>query len=842
MQLKKFLLVTATLSFFLAALASAEDDIPVYDFPESFRLGIEKSGSYARQRMSDALFDSIDSLKITEFSNERTSVGLYIGRSVYNNFDVAQSYTVVDTVRIPVTLYSYSVPIGNTHFALTFGIGGAFQMRNIRQVTRNNWKDLERMEDRAKGVEATEWFKEADPNFANPENPPYTEIPKKDSNPLFQLDSLNHARYAKFWNQLSFPARLPLKAEWIDRMDVGEIVTYGGEGYAEFGASFGVFKNLPEFDEVIRGMGLSADYKLFIRGEYRIVILREDEFHVKVKVLRRDETGRRMGINAESQKTYLFDGFALFGKEMRFFGVNLIPFNFQKVNSKGDVIEQGFRFDLRDAEAREAYDMAVIGRFAKADEVAMRLEAEGVKEGAVQRMFHRDADEEYERSSRSLKIFLYNQDRSSESRSSDAKITLKDGEHQVYSAVVENRFESKLFLGSRERSVNRATIDFADEVLGVILEAWIEDSQTDGVELQRYAGVVESLIRRGKIFPDFPLYGPPAPDRYPRHNGQEVVFPFEYGPSAFYFRMDADAQEVERFIRTPDDEKWKILEIAFGVEEGRWDSAWERGAHRVMSYLGKLINLFFLPFDLRLKDIEALYVADSIFQNWVAIGEERDPYQLTKLMAQQFADRVYGFEMMHVFTLALDPERVPFFLSANNLAFGRINVQDGHFGNAGKTLEEYRREANIENPEIGHNIDLVIQDMSVEVLNEAQVEVRFVANARPHMVYFRIDEKGFFPSTEKEIVVLNTGWADKGENRIVLDKNGMGFTKVLADALTEASEYELFLGLGARDRTWGPVSVKKFYHPFKAPEEARRPAPAPERPEEGFIPPAPVVD
>lgn len=825
MQLKKILLLTATLSFFLAALASAEDEIPVYEFPEAFRVGLEKSGSFARQRMSDALFDSIDSLKVVEISKERMSVGLRIGRSVYNNFDVAQSYTVVDTLRIPVTLYSYSVPVGNTHFALTFGIGGAFEMRNIRQVARNNWKKLERMEERAEGVEATDWFKEADPNFANPENPPYTEIPKKDSNPLFQLDSLNYARYSKFWNQLSFPARLPLKAEWIDRMDVGEIVTYGGEGFAEFGPSFGVFKNLPEFDDVIRGMGLSADYKLFIRGEYRIVILREDEFHAKVKVLRRDETGRKMGIGAESQKTYLFDGFALFGKEMKFFGVNLVPFNFQKVNSKGDVIEQGFRFDLRDEEAREAYDLAVIGRFARADEVAMRLEAEGVKEGAVQRIFHRDADEEYERSSRSLKIFLYNQDRSSESRSSDAKIILKDGEHKVYSAVVENRFESKMFLGSRERSVNRVTIDFADEVLGVILEAWIEDSETDGTELERYTGLVESLIRRGKIFPEFPTYGPETTEVGAHNRDVQSRAAFEYGPSAFYFRMDADAQEVERFIRTPDDEKWKILEIAFGVEQGRWDSAIKRGAHRVMSYLGKIINLFFIPFDLRLKDIEALYVADSIFENWADIGEETDPYKLTKLLAQQFADRVYGFEMMHVFTLALEAERVPFYLSANNLAFGRINVQDGHFGNAGKTLEEYRREANLENPEIGHNIDLVIQDFSVEVLNETQVELRFVANARPHMVYFRIDEKGFFPSTEKEIVVLNTGWAEKGENRIVLDKNGVGFTKVLADALSEPSEYEILLGLGARDRTWGPVVVKKFYHPYKAPE---RPAPAPD--------------
>jgi hypothetical protein len=289
-----------------------------------------------------------------------------------------------------------------------------------------------------------------------------------------------------------------------------------------------------------------------------------------------------------------------------------------------------------------------------------------------------------------------------------------------------------------------------------------------------------------------------------------------FGPASFYFRMDVGQEQVDRFIHTSEEDKWKVLERAFGVEPGRWANPTARAAHRVMSYVGVLFNVFLIPVDLRLKDIEALYVADSIYENWVAIGVEKDPYKLTKLLGAQFADRVYGFEMMRVFTLALESAKVPFYLAATNIAFGRINIQDGYFGNAGKALEEYRRAANLENPELGHNIDLALEDFSANVLDENRVEIRFRAKAIPHVLYFRIDRAGFFHSTEKEIVVLNLGSFQVGENLIVLDKRGGGYARFLAEAFSEPSNYELFVGLGSRDRSWGPVANTKFFYKYPA--------------------------
>lgn len=817
----KYILLTTIFFCLAAAMASAEDEnIPVHEFPEDFRAGLERGGTLLRQQLSDALYDGIDNLKLTEMSKEHLSIGLYVGRSVYNNFDVAQSYTVVDSVSVPVTLYSYSLPIGNSHFALQFGIGGNFRMQNIRQVNRRSWKSFERVEERAHAIESTDWFKEADPKFADPGEAPYTEIPKAEGNPLFQLDSLNQARYGEMWRMLAHPARLPLKAGWVQSLDIGEIVTYGGSGFVEFGAAFGVFKNLPELDPAIRGFALSAEYKLFLRGEYRIVILREDENHVKVKVVRRDEYGRRMGINGETPKSYLFDGFVLFGKERNLAGVNLVPFNFQRVDAKGSALEQGFRFDLRDPAAREAYELAVRGRFALADELAE------TNQGVVERSFRRDADEEYERTSRGIKILLYNQDRSSESRASDAVVTLKDGTHKIYSAVVENRFESRLLFGSRERSVTKATIDFADKVLGIVLEGWIEDSRSDGVELEEYSELVEGVLQRGPIFPRLPVWAPVVEDPYranqldPDRNQQAAKLA-NYGPSAFYFRLDVSQEQVERFIRTPDEEKWKILEQSFGVEAGRWQTAAGRGASRVMNYFGVILNFLFIPVDLRIKEMESLLVADSIFENWVAIGQESDPYRLTKLLAAQFSDRIYGFEMMRVFTRALETRKVPFYLVASSPAFGRVALQEGYRGGAGKTLEEYHREANFENPEIGHNIELTLQDFRVTVLDEKRIELRFNAASRPRVVYFRIDNAGFFHSTKKEIVVLNTGIFQAGENRVVFDKTAKGFPAFLAEAFSEPSNYDVYAGLGDKDHSWGPVSSQRVYYRYTPPPSTR---------------------
>ncbi|NUM88699.1 MAG: hypothetical protein HUU37_05810, partial [Bdellovibrionales bacterium] len=486
MRLVSLLLFLAT-----AGPAEAADLLEIFEFPSDFSYRVYKGVNDGKQRLIEALFERANDIRIAEVSGEHSSMQLRLGRTVYNNQDVYNSYTVVDTIHLPFSLHSWSTPIaGSQYFRFTVGTGGGFSLRNFRQVSKTKLKELLSVKEQAEAITGTEWFLARQDG-----SPPYKEIPKdRADNPLFDLSSVNHARFAKLWNVVAFPAKLPFRAEWLKRMEPGEIVTYSGTGYVELGPSFGWSKEYSGFlDEHMQVLNASAWWRFMLSGAFRVAVLKEDDRFVKLKFTRTIAWGPSAGIGASSNRLMLFDGFAVAGSRLGEIGVQVMPFNLSWSRAEGPEVEIGYRFDLSDPEAAEAYDAAAIGRLAKADELYLRHR--GRADAPVRRLFVKEGKETSERWQRDQKIIIFQKSKSAETRTTDADLTLEERE-KIYSAVAENRLERKITFGSREKFVTRATVDFKGGDRGVVFEGWTEDSRTNGVELGEYQSAVEMVLAR----------------------------------------------------------------------------------------------------------------------------------------------------------------------------------------------------------------------------------------------------------------------------------------------------------------------------------------------------------
>ncbi len=820
---------------FLATVCFA-DDLKILELPGEIRYRVAKEYDKLSSRLAEAIFDKIEDFKIYDYSQESRNVSLRLGRSVFDNHDVFNSYTVVDTIQLPFTLYGWSELISGHTFSLNFGIGGNFVMRDLRQVGRTKLSSLDDLDTKAASIEKTDWMASLTSSAANstettdpndPSNPPYTEIPDhSEANPLYWLDSMNRARFKNLWNMVAFPARMPFKVDWLKRLDDGEIVVYGGSGYVELGPSWGVGKAFEFNGHDDESFNIGASWRYFLAGEFTIAILKENDHMVKLKFHRYLQSGQRANFGAGSTRLDVFDGIAVLHKQVGKFGFQFKPFNLSWSDSGGPILEIGYEFDLSQPEGKEAYESAVLGKLAKADELAAKMD--GRETAPVKRLFHKKGKEDVIQNQREAQIFLYSRTRNATQRQSDVKLTLSDGEHKLYTAIAENTFESKWTLGSRQRLVTRTTVDHNQGLLGLVFEGWMENTSTDAEELNNYEDIVEKTLNRGKIFERVPIYAPRDDNDFYSHDRNVEPEIAKTGPSSFYYRMDLDEKMIQSFVNIPEAERWKIMEKVFGVEPGTWGDPTKRFFRKLLVTAGAAVDILLYPFDIHFRGFEKLFIADRAVDEWSDIAKTQDPREYTNKLGKFFSDSVYGPEMMEACSIAVESFKPPFFLTASNYSFGRIVLQEGNFSGVGKTVEEYRRESQIDSPQIGYNVSLTVKTLGVEVLDENRVKVTFELPVKPNYLYFRVAKTGFVEKNEKELVVLNYAQADAGQNTLILDRREKNYRGALAKAFIERGYYKIYFGIGIGGRDWGPVISQSLYYPYAPDDGTPTPEPPPE--------------
>jgi hypothetical protein len=110
----------------------------ILQLPEDISSGVNKGEGKIGQKISNQIFDQLrdrELFKTNIFPDTPVSgsIGIRIGRGVYDNHAVDESFTVVDHLSIPASI-GYSIPIGGQYLSLGFGAGGSLDVTNIRQV------------------------------------------------------------------------------------------------------------------------------------------------------------------------------------------------------------------------------------------------------------------------------------------------------------------------------------------------------------------------------------------------------------------------------------------------------------------------------------------------------------------------------------------------------------------------------------------------------------------------------------------------------------------------------------------------------------------------------------
>src|SRR5690606_20415084 len=106
---------------------------------------------------------------------------------------------------------------------------------------------------------------------------------------------------------------------------------------------------------------------IFLKGEYRITILKENERYVRLKLTRVRAHGTTVGAGAEAS-TEVFEGMVVFGRELPGIPVKVVPFKFNWTWQTSRQQDIAFRYDLNDPIAAAAFEKAVLGQLEQSSE------------------------------------------------------------------------------------------------------------------------------------------------------------------------------------------------------------------------------------------------------------------------------------------------------------------------------------------------------------------------------------------------------------------------------------------------------------------------------------------
>jgi len=764
--------------------------------------------SILREKASEALFDALSDLTLLRVGGEDDfSAKLGVQRRVFDNNDILNSYTVVDrtSVQGSIPIVAWPISVGAFgEFGFHIGTEVGLEFINIRQVLPSRLALLPDPKAQGLQLEQEPWFQEykklQPPSAAQPP-PPDEETPSKDWShfPEFQ-DPEDCARYSRFWNLLSFPLRLPLKAEMLAHLENGEIISYLGKGSVQMGPEIG-FDLDPTHVTALAEFG--ASYSLFVRGTHRISVLKEDERFVRVKVSRSRGAGTEWKVGGEYTEP-IFEGVLVLENLQR--EIKIIPFKLDSTHTTTQSFDVGYRFDLTQPEAKEAYELAVLGRFARSQELA-----KGSPSAGVQRVFDRSLLTKEKHLGSGMKLgFIFRNNTDKTLKNASATITLPDGTHHVFSSSAHLSRQWRFFLGINEKMEHNFTVNLdldslqrpqpPENAFNFIVEGRMRDTDTFGTEMLRYELEVEDAVGKPNIFPRMP--------------------PVKYlGSSNFYYSFQLNRPQLDRFIQTPEEKMWPILEKAFGVREGSWKSVPARmwyGIHDAPFYVLNL-PLYLTGFHV---DPGLILPSAKRFKNrWMKLQTSTDPVKQAENLGKLFYDRFFGHQMVRVLRGALDGESVFFFASGHSLVFGDVVDSGGTqltFENIA-TRAQREIEFDREGPKT-HDLDPSIQVTKITTEQPApkRIVIHFDLAQAPAALFIQVrHDNWWLPFQVKApvaIILKNTGQFMVGTNTLVLDPADPSNPLLpLAEVLKPGQDYLLGLASNNDGLHWGPLASVKLH-------------------------------
>ena len=418
--------------------------------------------------------------------------------------------------------------------------------------------------------------------------------------------------------------------------------------------------------------------------------------------------------------------------------------------------------------------------------------------------------------------------------------TLPEGKRHVFKESKKMEKEWKVAWGRFEKLNYNYTISLdktaylegKKDSFQLIVEAFIEDSHTSGKEMKKYISQIRKALGIKDILPDMPAYLPRS-TRIMYNDGTEDINDMakmkkaRYRKSSFYYGFNINQSQLEKFISTPKERMWPLLEKAFGVKEGQWATAGKRAAYSLRNIFPSIANVPLFLANMHLRKGNDVETARAIKRNWMKIKEsfakrknEDDLFEdidnKVKVLSQIFSAKHFGHELLKLLMFSLEEEDMDYFLVATNDSFGRIS-QRGRV----TTNPEYL--LNLTDDNIGFerlaggfksNPDILVRKLVSEVLDDGRVKFEFELDHVPKILYFKMFKTNRLQKFNilAELAYKNKGRFKKGMNTLIVSKDSLNELEyLLGNKLEDANFYSLTVSSTTDGFSWSKVATKRFY-------------------------------
>jgi hypothetical protein len=784
--------------------------------------------SLESEKLSEAVFNLLEDVEVLSIAVGPGRLDAHVGRRVFDNHDVLGSWTVVDHIRLNVDapFYVTSWPIfGNLTggFGVTGGV--ATEFIDIRQVQPRDFAHLPSLEARA--AESEQW---------QPASPPIASAPPRDdqrgepwSRPFAGLEE---ARYGKLWNMVSFPVRIPTQAEWISHMSDGEVISFIANGTIETGPSVSWQLDVTRVTDMIRA---DASVGAYVSGQFRVSILREDARHARLRVTRQAEAG--MVAQAGGRTDDVVRGVLIGPWDISHGRSQITPFFFAVRDGKGRGLDLVYRYDLAQTAGRLAFEAALAGRLGMSERYAGGFEWQDQSDDApVHKLAERSTGYTQKfKGSGARYGLLYRHNHDSTVTDSDITAVFREGTTRVFRSDTENDRSWRFIWGTFERFDYRFRIDVdrdraeigAPDAATLVVQAELSDSDTTGADLYAYMNEVESATGRRGFFPRPPRY---APDNdFPRYDpdwrgdrrrpkvepGREI----DYYRSSFYYQLTFSQDQIERFVSLPSERMWPMLEAAFGVPAGSWETGASRASWSATHLTERVLNIPLYALNLHYRGGSILEHARAIRASWMRAGGQTSLEERVKALGEMFSDRRYSAELVRLLRMVLAGERVSYAIQGSSHAFGYL--RDAGIGATAldplpvqkEWLIDFDRQ--IARPQA--DPEAAVSELDLEPLGGGRFRLSFAIpeQAKPRALYASLVEvrPWRFPRSVGQAAYIDReGIIAGGKNTLVLSTDSGAFSDLLGK-IEPGNAYILKLAYSRDGRTWGPIAETRFVMP-----------------------------
>ena len=770
-----FILIAITIgstNLWSQSLDSPQDKVTVEMWPDKLWTDLSRQVDLSGTQLTNVLFDQIDNFNLWTSSRNNFSTQFSVKRSVFDNQDILNTYTVNDqfSVNLGKSATAYSIPLAPsliTPINFNLGVGGKLVFNHIRQVFSKKYPELPQVEEIQKEVSAE-----------------LSEIEEEEQK-WWSIDPNWRPRLSKFWNPLITMWRIPWTKEGLNKIKSGDLISYSTSGYVSVGVESGFLplKIAPGLDLSL-GLGL----QIYVKGEFRITLLKESERFVRVKVTHLKSLGQAFTAGARTNDIRVMDGILLFeGKKLEYQisdqNISVIPFKFTVDRENKKQFDLGYRFDLEDPLAEEAFEKAMRGNFKRADEVSQI-------NSSVTHLLSREALEK--RTSESFQLglnWLYSFGKSREKKDLWATIQRPDGTKEIFKSSLQMAKGWTTLWGSGEKQnflfttlFDRTAFDKKEEnSFQLVSEALYEDVNTSGKEMRKYIHDIKSVLGSRQQLPELPIM-------VPKENSSRLTSAY-YQRSSFYFGQYFSQKQVMKFLMTDPGLAWNISNRSFDYI-------------KIASHKSGRVSRFYNHWMKLQKKFKENLSADQMIE----------ALQDLRLLFKYHARAIHA---MRALVLSLDGEEVDYFISATNRSFGRIQFRGRVQTNAEKLLQiadetvDFENKVGLYRPDLGAKIN----DFKIEQLADSKLKVSFTLPKGMKFIYFKLMRTSGWKKVKnvKDLIYSNNDRFKEGPNEWILGPDSQDhLDQALWSALQAEDYYTMQLSGSIQAQSWGRIESFRF--------------------------------